>query len=348
MVLVYVISVILMKYTIPYRKICYLLKRIWHTVSCFLWTKHLKAAYYNSEYLFSTLIFSSTMYHDRKAFMINSDPACTQTYIYRVENVCNGKSITNTLLTAIHHISSDKHITRKSWTTTGAWPNMAAGTASHPWPRKSVVFCCRGKHTEITPVTDGLLLSSGFTCGGRCSRRCPLTRSMLLGGWFWSGRTTLAPARCGYKVNEFCEFVQTLCPAPHREHIMDKVVNEVPLPVVRAEVSLHVTPSAHDCVGMNASPLVNELYAMVDGVVCVISLFEMAVRTPAVTDDRSAGFDPCIYNGHQSVGGSVHNGKEKRSPGLALNTAKHPLPLYRVAPAVFPLTELALVDLWSC
>ena len=23
---------------------------------------------------------------------------------------------------------------------------------------KSVVFCCRGKHTEITPVTDGLLL----------------------------------------------------------------------------------------------------------------------------------------------------------------------------------------------
>jgi len=96
MVLVYVISVILMKYTISYRKICYLLKRIWHTVCCFLWTKHLKAAYYNYEYLFTTLIFSSAMYHDRKAFMINSDPACTQTCIFRVENVCNGKSITNT------------------------------------------------------------------------------------------------------------------------------------------------------------------------------------------------------------------------------------------------------------
>jgi len=89
---------------------------------------------------------------------------------------------------------------------------------------------------------------------------------------------------------------------------MGKVVNVVPLPVVRAEVSLHVKPRAHDCVGMNTSPLVNELYAMVDGVVCVISLFEMVVRTPAVTDDRSAGFDPCIYNGYQSVGGSVRNG----------------------------------------
>jgi len=118
----------------------------------------------------------------------------------------------------------------------------------------------------------------------------------------------LAPVRCGSKVNEFCEFVHTLCPAPRHEHIMGKVVNVVPLPVVRAEVSLHVKPRAHDCVGMNTSPLVNELYAMVDGVVCVISLFEMVVRTPAVTDDRSAGFDPCIYNGYQSVGGSVRNG----------------------------------------
>jgi len=67
-----------MEYTISYRKICYLLKRIWHTVCGFLWTKHLKAAYHISEYLFTTLIFSSTIYHDRKAFLIHSDPACTQ------------------------------------------------------------------------------------------------------------------------------------------------------------------------------------------------------------------------------------------------------------------------------
>jgi hypothetical protein len=92
---------------------------------------------------------------------------------------------------------------------------------------------------------------------------------------------------------------------------------------------------------------VNELYAMVYGVVYVPVRVEIKVRTPTVTDDRSAGFEPCIYNGLQSVGGSVRNGNEKRSPGLALNTAKHPLPINRVAPAVFVLTEPALVDLYG-
>src|SRR5215469_7874831 len=52
-------------------------------------------------------------------------------------------------------------------------------------------------------------------------------------------------------------------------------------------------------------------------------------------------------HGHQSAGGSVRNGNEKRSPGLALHTAKHPLPLDRVSSAVFSFTELALVDLYG-
>ena len=51
------------------------------------------------------------------------------------------------------------------------------------------------------------------------------------------------------------------------------------------------------------------------------------------------------HNGHQSFGGSVRNGNEKRFSGLALNTAKQPLPLIRVASAVFALPELAFVDL---
>ena len=106
-----------------------------------------------------------------------------------------------------------------------------------------------------------------------------------------------------------------------------------------------MTPSAVNCFCVGPSLLVNELYGVVDGVVRVTMRVEIAVRTPAVTDDRSAGFDPCIYNGHQSVGGSARNGNEKRSPRPALNTAKHPLPLNRVAPAVFALTELAFVDL---
>ena len=100
--------------------------------------------------------------------------------------------------------------------------------------------------------------------------------------------------------------------------------------------------AANDSIGVGAILMVNEPYAMVDGAVCITSRVEIAVRTPAVTDDRSAGFDPCIYNGHQSVGGSVPNGNKKRSPGLALNTAEHPLPLNRMAPAVKPCERIHL------
>ena len=168
-----------------------------------------------------------------------------------------------------------------------------------------------------------------------------LTRCLILEGQ----GGTLSPVLCSDKMKEFCELVHTLCPAPHREHVMGKVVNVVPLPFVRVEVSLHMMPSTLDCIGVDAILMVNELCAIVDGVVCVILHVEIVVHTPAVTDDCSAGFDLCIYNGHQSVGGSVRNGNEKRSLGLALNTAKHPLPLNRMAPAVFALTELALIDL---
>ena len=37
---------------------------------------------------------------------------------------------------------------------------------------------------------------------------------------------------------------------------------------------------------------------------------EIPVRSPAITDDRSAGFNPCIFNGFQSVSGPVRNGNE--------------------------------------
>jgi hypothetical protein len=38
---------------------------------------------------------------------------------------------------------------------------------------------------------------------------------------------------------------------------------------------------------------------------------EIPVRCPAITDDRSTEFDPCIYNGFHSVSGSVRNEHEK-------------------------------------
>jgi len=118
-----------------------------------------------------------------------------------------------------------------------------------------------------------------------------------------------------------------------------------PLPVVRAQKSLHMTPHALYSVCVGACTLVNEANAVVNGAVRVTFRVEMPVRSPAITDDRSAEFDPCIYNGHQSVGGSVRNGNEKRFTGLALNTAKHPLPLKRVVPMIFAPTELAFVYL---
>jgi len=40
-----------------------------------------------------------------------------------------------------------------------------------------------------------------------------------------------------------------------------------------------MTPSALDCVGVGASALVNELYAMADGAVCVTLRVEIAVST---------------------------------------------------------------------
>ena len=58
-------------------------------------------------------------------------------------------------------------------------------------------------------------------------------------------------------------------------------------------------------------------------------------KLPGITDDLSAVFDPSMYNGHQSVWGSVRNGNGKRVVGFALNTTKHPRPLNRVAPTIF-------------
>jgi hypothetical protein len=105
-----------------------------------------------------------------------------------------------------------------------------------------------------------------------------------------------------------------------------------------------VEPSDLDCVGVDTIPLVNELYAMIDGSVCVTLRFEIPLLSPEVTIDRSAGFDPCIYNGHQSVDGSVRNGNDKHFPGLGLKTAKHPLPLlYLRLPNLLPSISTVLL-----
>jgi len=96
------------------------------------------------------------------------------------------------------------------------------------------------------------------------------------------------------------------------------------------------------CLGV--CTLVNEVSAVVNGAVFATFRVEMPLRSSAITDDRSAGFDPCIYNGIQSVSGPVRNGNEKRFIGLALNSTEHTLPLNRVAPMIFAPNELPYYD----
>jgi hypothetical protein len=83
-----------------------------------------------------------------------------------------------------------------------------------------------------------------------------------------------------------------------------------------------------DGVRVSSSTLINKADAVIDSAVCVTLHIEIPERCPAVTDDRGAGFDPCIYNGLHSVSGFVRN--EKRFTTLVLNTAKHPLPHNRL------------------
>ena len=65
----------------------------------------------------------------------------------------------------------------------------------------------------------------------------------------------------------------------------------VPLSVVRAQKSLHMTPRAVYSVCVGACTHVNEANVMVNGAVCVTLRVEIPVRSSAITDDRSAGLE---------------------------------------------------------
>ena len=108
-----------------------------------------------------------------------------------------------------------------------------------------------------------------------------------------------------------------------------------------------MTPSTPGGVYVGACKLVKEVDAVDNGAVRVTVHGEISARTSEITDGRSAGLGPCIYNGLKSISVSVRNGNEKRYTGLALNTSKHPLPLNRGTFMIFAPTELALVDLDS-
>ena len=88
-----------------------------------------------------------------------------------------------------------------------------------------------------------------------------------------------------------------------------------------------------------------ERNAVVHGKVRVTLRFEIPIRSPRITDERSAGFDSSTDNVRRCVGGSIGYGNKKCTNGPAFDSAKHQLALKRVSAMVFSPTELTLVDL---
>ena len=119
----------------------------------------------------------------------------------------------------------------------------------------------------------------------------------------------------------------------------------VVLPVVRSKEGLNVAPRALDCICMIPGVRINERDQVIHGAVRVTVSPDILIRNTSVADERGAGFDPSTNNAHQCVGGSVQNWNKKCSTGIAFDTAKHPLNLYRVSPMVFTPTEFTLINL---
>ena len=135
-----------------------------------------------------------------------------------------------------------------------------------------------------------------------------------------------------------------MCLAPRREQVMGQMIFVVLPAVVLAKENLDAMPRALDCVSVITGNRIAELDAVIDSMVLVTQRPEIMIRSPAITNDLCAGFDPVTYYCQKCVGGSVLDGNKKCLSGLSLYTAKHPMTLNRVSPMIFSPTELALVN----
>jgi hypothetical protein len=68
----------------------------------------------------------------------------------------------------------------------------------------------------------------------------------------------------------------------------------VVLPVVWSEEYIHMMPHGIDGVGVVPYVWINEVEAMVNGAVRVTPRVEIAIRTPAIADDRRASINSRI------------------------------------------------------
>ena len=131
-----------------------------------------------------------------------------------------------------------------------------------------------------------------------------------------------------------------MCLAPRREQVMGQMIFVVLPAVVLAKENLDAMPRALDCVGVITGNRIAEFDAVIDGVVLVTLRAEIMIRSPAITNDLCAGFDPVTYYCQKCVGGSVLDGNKKCLSGLSIYTARHPLTLNRVSPMIFSPTDL--------
>lgn len=113
-----------------------------------------------------------------------------------------------------------------------------------------------------------------------------------------------------------------------------QVVDVVVPHVVGFKVRLYVTELGLNGVDM-IHLLIDERNSVINDTVRVTLSVWISVRSPAITDNRSACFEPSTYNGLQGVSGSVRYWNKNCSAKLTFDTAEHPLPLNRVSPIYF-------------
>ena len=121
----------------------------------------------------------------------------------------------------------------------------------------------------------------------------------------WRGQSSdlwgRGSSRCQRRGEGIPETVKSL--APRREHVLCQVVLVLFPSVVLPEEELDGAPHGLDRISVGHGVGIDEVNSVVDGAVRETLRPEIAGRSPTVTDDRSAWFDPVTYNGHQGVSG---------------------------------------------
>ena len=117
----------------------------------------------------------------------------------------------------------------------------------------------------------------------------------------WRGEfidVVTGPNRCSRRYAGTGEWWYAQCPAPRREHVMGEVEFVILPAVVLPEENLDFVPRALDGICVCPGVRIDEVNAVVDGSMRVTLITDIVVGTPAITNDRSAGFDPVTYDDH--------------------------------------------------